>query len=129
MLRRTFLRSDVVYVPSSAQFLDDLCHELATKEWWYRLQKEGAHVKCAKLISKFTGEKVTEIVSQDSECHLRKLVRVGSEDRPVYVRLSDQGLGVSGWPCSSCGSRRTQHGLSSHPGSQAQCVLKAHRRA
>jgi len=84
----------VVYVPSSAQFLDDLRHELATKEWWYRLQKEGAHVKYAKLISKFTGEEVTEIVRQDSEYHLRKLVRVGSEDRPVYVRLSDQGLGV-----------------------------------
>jgi len=45
-------------------------------------------------VSKITGEEMTEIIRQNTDYHLRKIVKKNEEKKPIYPRLSDQGLGI-----------------------------------
>ena len=87
--------NDVIYIPNVTEYIDKLYDSLKGIEWWFKFQKSDAIINCARFISDVTSEKITEIVRQDSEYSLRKVIQYESgKEKPTYIRLSDQGFGI-----------------------------------
>ncbi|GEM_PF-3705305 len=87
--------NDVIYILNVTEYIDKLYDSLKGIEWRFKFQKSDAIINCAKFILDITNEKITEIVRQDSEYSLRKVIQYESgKEKPIYVRLSDQGFGI-----------------------------------